>query len=91
MKQTAEYYLEQAYEVIRSKQSSAHEDVDPALLQAMKLYANAKLDEAASQSQEMIYDIDGDNPLKGAGLVLRNFQVTYATTKQAILKLKDEL
>jgi len=61
------------------------------IIEAMKVYANSKLDEAASKAQEMIYDRKDTQLLEsGQGLVLRDFQVCYATAKQSILSLKDQ-
>jgi len=61
-------------------------------IEAMKLYANSKLDEAASKSQEMIYDRKDTQMLEsGSGLILRDYQICYATAKQSILSLKDPL
>jgi len=62
------------------------------VLKAMKIYAENVIDELASQSREMIYD-RGNQELtpKADGLVLRNFQVCYATSKQSILAFKIKL
>lgn len=62
----------------------------------LKLYASEKVKEAlklaADKSQEMIYDRKDTQILEsGAGLILRDFQVCYATPKQSILSLADEL
>ncbi len=54
-----------------------------------KLYSNAKLDELANASQEMIYDRQDTKPNPDGGLILRNFQVCYAIPKQSVIKAKD--
>lgn len=59
------------------------------IIDAMKLYANHKLDTAAELAVEMSYERNKDH--KEEGLVLRDFQVCYATPKQTILSLKDKV
>ena len=61
------------------------------IVKCMKLYAEQAIDAVAEQSQQMIYEINGDSPLHSFGLTLRNFQVCYASPKQSILKIKEEL
>jgi len=56
-----------------------------------KEYSNQKLDEAASKSIEMIYDRQDTKLNTDGGIILRNFQVCYAVSKQDVLSLKDEL
>ena len=66
---------------------------------AMKAYAKQQqeiavekaLEMCSSLSKEMIYDRDNLTKEESKGLILRNFQVCYATSKQEILSLKPEI
>lgn len=61
-------------------------------IKAMKMYSNQKLDECASKSKEMIYESNEEiKSLNKEGFIMRKFQHTYATPKQLILSLKDEI
>ena len=70
-----------------------------AVVYAMKLFTDQQVDKAidkalemcANLSREMIYDRDKLTNEQSKGLVLRNFQVCYATPKQEILSLKPEI
>jgi len=58
--------------------------------ECLKRFAEQFIDLAAEQSQEMIYDRQDQQLIEsGKGLLLRDFQVCYATPKQSILKLKE--
>lgn len=66
-------------------------DITPSLVKAMKQYANMKLDEAADNAKEMVAYDQSPKIASKKGIQMRNYQVVYATPKQSILKLKDEL
>jgi hypothetical protein len=61
-------------------------------IKAMIAYTEQFIDLAAEKAQEMIYDRQDQQLMEsGQGLLLRVFQVCYATPKQSILKLKELL
>ncbi|HYH13997.1 MAG TPA: hypothetical protein VD794_02185 [Flavisolibacter sp.] len=82
-------------EILKECTGHAHGLTDAMHFQAMKLYATEKVKEAlslaASKSQEMIYERGECNMRVEGDLVLRNFQVCYATPKQDILSLESVL
>ena len=59
--------------------------------QQQEIAVDKALEMCSSLSKEMIYDRDNLTKEESKGLILRNFQVCYATSKQEILSLKTEI
>lgn len=59
--------------------------------QQQEIAVEKDLEMCANLSKEMIYDRDNLTKEESKGLILRNFQVCYATSKQSILSLKSEI
>lgn len=59
--------------------------------QQQEIAVEKALEMCANLSKEMIYDRDKLTKEESKGLILRNFQVCYATSKQEILSLKQQI